>query len=89
MNKNLKEIGKSVYGTKYAFAGIVPLDSIDLSELKWGDVIKDNDGNGRTVYVNNCNSCCENFLGSTLILIPEDCNSCYNKSRFADYNEYE
>lgn len=51
-----KAIGKSMYGTKYELAGSMPFADPDLTSLKWGDVIKDNGGNGMTLYVNECGS---------------------------------
>lgn len=69
-------IGKSMYGTKYSFDGILPGSFFDFSTLKFGDVIIDNNGKGRHIYANKCCSCKQIYLASTLIISPEPCNDC-------------
>lgn len=64
-----------MYGTKYAVRGSVPLNIPDCQELKWGDVIIDNDGKGMHMYVNECSDCRKKFLGGTLIFAYQ-CKSC-------------
>jgi len=72
----LKEIGKSIYGTKYAMQGIIPFNLPRNVELKWGDVIIDNDGKGMCMYVNECSTCQKKFLGGTLICVFYECEGC-------------
>lgn len=72
----LTKIGNSMYGNKYAFDGVVPFNGINVSELKYGDVIKDNGGKGMSLYVNECCKCKGNYLAGTLIFAPEKCASC-------------
>lgn len=76
-----KAIGKSMYGTKYELAGSMPFADPDLTSLKWGDVIKDNGGNGMTLYVNECGSCYVKYLGGTLIMGADQCDDCFHSHK--------
>lgn len=76
---SLKEIGKSMYGTKYAYSGAIPLSFPELSELKFGDVIRDNGGTGAFFYVITCYKCEGNFLAGMLILEPTKCSDCVDE----------
>jgi hypothetical protein len=72
----MRVIGNSMYGTKYAIRGSLPFNIPDSTELKWGDVVVDNDGQGMHMYVNECCLCQKKFLGGTLILISYECREC-------------
>lgn len=75
-DNNLTKIGDSIYGTKYAFKGCFPLNYPDVSELKWGDTIHDNNGKGMSLCVNTCWTCKKNFLYSMIIFAEVECTKC-------------
>lgn len=76
----LREIGKGVYGTRYAYKGAIPLNFPEIKSLKWGDSIRDCDGKGMTMYVNKCCKCGDKFFAGTLILVPEECANCVHNN---------
>lgn len=83
----LKEIGKSMYGIKYSIEGGVPFVTIDLSKLKFGDVIKDNNGKGTYLYVNEYPCCQKKYLAGMLHFVSDICGDCsYHRS---NYNEWD
>ncbi len=67
----LTPIGKSTYGTTYAFDGAIPFDVPDISALSFGDTVRDNGGRGMRMCVNICGVCKQPYLAGTLILCPE------------------
>ncbi len=64
-------IGKSTYGTAYAFDGAIPLDAPDISALNFGDTVHDNGGTGMLMCVNICCVCKAPYLAGMLILCIE------------------
>lgn len=84
INNDLKEIGKSMYGIKYSIEGGVPFVTIDLSKLKFGDVIKDNAGKGTHLYVNQYRCCQKKYLAGTLHFITDICDDCRWRPSYYD-----
>lgn len=76
-------------GKRYFVNGCIPFVSIDLSQLEWGDSIRDNNGKGMIMYVNQCCDCKKKFLGGTLIMVPYECKSCADNFRFKLFNDWE
>lgn len=85
----LTKIGESVYGTKYALNGVIPFQGFDIQALEWGDVIQDNNGKGMIMYVNQCCTCQKKYLMGLLIMVPEECKSCYFSALRSNYSDDE
>lgn len=86
---SLTEIGKGVYGVRYAFSGAIPFSGPQLDSLKWGDSIRDNNGKGMIMYVNTCCVCEKNYLAGTLILVASECTACYKNEIIRNLKERE
>lgn len=84
----LKLIGSSTYGKHYSFKGAFSFQPIDLSETQWGDTIKDCNGKGQTMCVNECSKCGLKYLASMVVFTPSSCDKCYRNSKFNFNEEY-
>lgn len=62
--------------TRHIIKGAIELGAKLPEDLEVGDSISDNNGKGRTVYVNQCSRCEKLLIKSTIILIPFMCEEC-------------